>query len=46
MDAFVSEDGNIREYDIEAFNIDHINNGKVLLTLYKETGEQKYKKDN
>ncbi len=44
MDAFVGEDGNIREYDIEAFNIDHINNGKVLLTLYKETGEQKYKK--
>ncbi|MDQ0232017.1 unsaturated rhamnogalacturonyl hydrolase [Metabacillus malikii] len=44
MDAFVGEDGLIREYHMEAFNIDHINNGKVLLTLYKETGEQKYKK--
>lgn len=44
MDAFVDNDGNIREYDINLFNIDHINNGKVLLTLYKETGELKYKK--
>ncbi len=44
MDAFVNDNGNIREYDINHFNIDHINNGKVLLTLYKETGEIKYKK--
>ncbi|WP_299093637.1 glycoside hydrolase family 88 protein [uncultured Metabacillus sp.] len=44
MDAFVNEEGEIREYDINHFNIDHINNGKVLLTLYKETGEKKYKK--
>ncbi|MFC4319999.1 glycoside hydrolase family 88/105 protein [Litchfieldia salsa] len=44
MDAFVNDDGDIREYNVETFNIDHINNGKVLLTLYKETGELKYKK--
>ncbi|WP_100407420.1 glycoside hydrolase family 88/105 protein [Bacillus solitudinis] len=44
MDAFVDAEGNIRGYDSQLFNIDHINNGKVLLTLYKETGEQKYKK--
>ncbi|WP_046175547.1 glycoside hydrolase family 88/105 protein [Domibacillus indicus] len=44
MDAFVSEDGSIRHYETAAFNIDHINNGKVLLTLYKETKEEKYKK--
>jgi unsaturated rhamnogalacturonyl hydrolase len=44
MDSFVDDEGNIREYDINLFNIDHINNGKVLLTLYKETGETKYKK--
>lgn len=44
MDAFVDDEGNIREYDINAFNIDHINNGKVLITLYQETGEEQYKK--
>ncbi|KKI92480.1 glycosyl hydrolase family 88 [Bacillus sp. SA1-12] len=44
MDAFVNDNGEIREYDINHFNIDHINNGKVLLTLFKETGEKKYKK--
>lgn len=44
MDAFVDEEGGIRHYEKESFNIDHINNGKVLLTLYKETKEQKYKK--
>ncbi|WP_050183241.1 glycoside hydrolase family 88/105 protein [Domibacillus robiginosus] len=44
MDAFVGEDGSIRHYEMEAFNIDHINNGKVLLTLYKETNEPKYKR--
>lgn len=44
MDAFVNEEGDIRAYNIEHFNIDHINNGKVLLTLFKETGETKYKK--
>ncbi|MFS0636773.1 glycoside hydrolase family 88 protein [Mesobacillus foraminis] len=44
MEAFVDDEGNIREYDINAFNIDHINNGKVLITLYRETGDEKYKK--
>lgn len=44
MDAFVDESGEIRKYTYEEFNIDYINNGKVLLTLFKETGELKYKK--
>ncbi|QFK71225.1 glycosyl hydrolase family 88 [Pradoshia sp. D12] len=44
MDAFVNEEGDIREYRLSHYNIDHINNGKVLITLYKETGEEKYKK--
>ncbi|MCH1625455.1 glycoside hydrolase family 88/105 protein [Ferdinandcohnia quinoae] len=44
MDFFINEDGNIRGYDLDHFNIDHINNGKVLLTIYKETKEERYKK--
>ncbi|OJH20349.1 glycosyl hydrolase family 88 [Bacillus obstructivus] len=43
MDAFIDEEGNIREYHLEHFNIDHINNGKVLITLYEETKDQRYK---
>jgi len=43
MDGFVREDGNINGYTNE-YNIDHINNGKVLLFLYEQTGEEKYKK--
>lgn len=44
MDYFVQEDGSIRGYQLEEYNIDHINNGKLLFILYKETGEEKYKK--
>lgn len=44
MDNLVDENGIIKNYRLEDFNIDFINNGKVLLMLYKETGEEKYKK--
>ncbi|MBO9617609.1 MAG: glycoside hydrolase family 88 protein [Niabella sp.] len=44
MDHFVSEEGGIKDYDPEAHNIDFINNGKLLLTLYRVTGKEKYKK--
>lgn len=43
MNHFLLEDGNIRYYDLNAYNLDYINNGKCLLYLYKETGEEKYK---
>ncbi|GIO52492.1 glycoside hydrolase family 88/105 protein [Paenibacillus cineris] len=43
MDHFIQEDGSIRGYRPEEYNIDHINNGKLLFTLYRETGEEKYK---
>ncbi|MDR0712062.1 MAG: glycoside hydrolase family 88 protein [Prevotellaceae bacterium] len=33
----------IRTYDLEKFNIDNIAGGKTLITLYRETGEEKYK---
>ena len=44
MDVFVSDDGNIRGYKHDEFNIDHVNNGKLLLLLYRVTGREKYKK--
>ena len=44
MDRFVNDDGTIRTYAIDEYNIDNINNGKILLLLYKVTGQDKYRK--
>jgi unsaturated rhamnogalacturonyl hydrolase len=44
VDAQVDQDGNIQGVAVEDYSIDNINNGKVLLTLYQQTGELKYKK--
>jgi unsaturated rhamnogalacturonyl hydrolase len=44
MDMFIDEDGDIRKYSGKEHNIDHVNNGKILFLLYKETGEERYKK--
>src|SRR5688572_6062421 len=44
MDFYVQEDGTIKGYKPDEYNIDHINNGKLLLLLYQVTGKEKYKK--
>lgn len=44
VDHYVQEDGTVRNYELDEYNIDHVNNGKLLLTLYKVTGKVKYKK--
>jgi unsaturated rhamnogalacturonyl hydrolase len=44
MEYYVQEDGSIYHYMPEDFNIDHLNKGKILLTLYQVTGKEKYKK--
>ena len=44
MDWFVQNDGSIKGYDKEEYNIDHVNNGKLVLLLYRITGKEKYKK--
>jgi unsaturated rhamnogalacturonyl hydrolase len=44
MDHFIQEDGTINGYMLDEYNIDHLNNGKILITLYNETGNEKYKK--
>jgi unsaturated rhamnogalacturonyl hydrolase len=43
-DTMITEGGVIRTYDAKAYNIDNINSGKILFTLYTETGDEKYKK--
>ncbi|MCU4675306.1 glycoside hydrolase family 88 protein [Catenovulum sp. 2E275] len=42
-DSLIDSSGNIKTYDIEKYNIDMINPGKILFFLYRQTGEQKYK---
>jgi unsaturated rhamnogalacturonyl hydrolase len=42
IDFFIDKDGNIKTYKPDELNIDNINNGKSLLTLYKITGDIKY----
>lgn len=43
-ETLVNEQGEIQgDYDIANFNIDHINPGKILFSLYKETGDERYK---
>jgi unsaturated rhamnogalacturonyl hydrolase len=44
MDHFIGEDGSIRTYTIDEYNIDHVLPGRVLLLLYKETRQEKYLK--
>lgn len=45
MDVFIREDGTIGgEFRLEDYNLDHINKGKNLLRLWRETGEGKYRR--
>src|SRR5215207_3739005 len=44
IDRFVTDDGSIRTYSINEYNIDHILPGRNLLFLYKTTGQEKYRK--
>lgn len=42
-DQFVDSVGNIMLYQLEEYNIDRINPGKPLFTLYQKTGDKKFK---
>ena len=43
IDYYVSDDGAILGYDIEKYNLDDLNEGRVLFELYKKTGKEKYR---
>ena len=42
-DTMIDAQGSIRDYDMEDFNIDNINPGKLLFPLYKKTGDKRYR---
>jgi len=44
VDEFVGPDGGIRTYRLEEYNLDQINEGKLLFFLYETTGDERYKK--
>ncbi len=44
IDYYVNEDGSILGYSVEKYNLDDVNEGRVLFDLYKMTGKEKYKK--
>ncbi len=44
IDYFVKDDGSIRNYELDEYNLDHVNNGKLVLLLYRVLGREKYKK--
>ena len=44
IDKLVDEDGTIKRYRVEEYNIDQVKTGSVLLFLYEQTGQEKYKK--
>ncbi|WP_266366377.1 glycoside hydrolase family 88 protein [Tellurirhabdus rosea] len=46
MDRYVGNDGHIRTYKQEDFNIDHVTPGRALLMLYQQTlpNKEKYRK--
>ena len=43
-DYLILEDGSIRTYNKEDYNLDQINTGKILFDVYALTGEKKYRK--
>ncbi|HUP88181.1 MAG TPA: glycoside hydrolase family 88 protein [Longimicrobiales bacterium] len=44
IDDFVQADGSIKTYELEEFNLDQINEGRVLFPLYQRTKAPKYRK--
>jgi unsaturated rhamnogalacturonyl hydrolase len=44
VDRFVRPDGTIATYDLEEFNLDQINEGKLLFPLYARTHDERYRK--
>ncbi|OMF22693.1 glycosyl hydrolase family 88 [Paenibacillus sp. FSL H8-0548] len=44
MDLFVNEDGSIKSYSLEEYNLDQINQGKNLFLLLEMTGDSRYEK--
>ena len=44
VDSLVAPDGTINTYKLDAYNLDNIKNGTLLLTAYDRTGDERYLK--
>lgn len=44
IDAFIQPDGTIRTYDMQTYNIDWVNSGKLLFGSYERSGDERYRK--
>lgn len=44
VDTFVNDDGTIKTYKVDEYNLDQVRMGSAVLMLYRVTGEAKYKK--
>ena len=43
VDTMVRQDGSILTYNPTEYNIDRLNSGKILFTMYEKTGEPRFK---
>ncbi|HEY0461222.1 MAG TPA: DUF4350 domain-containing protein [Pyrinomonadaceae bacterium] len=44
MDFWFDKNGSLAKYDADEYNIDHVTPGRAILTLYRVTNDEKYKK--
>lgn len=44
MDFWFDKDGKLSKYDAGEYNIDHVTPGRAIITLYRVSNEEKYKK--
>src|SRR3954464_15419911 len=44
VDAFVNDDGTIKTYKVDEYNLDQVRMGSAVLMVYRVTGQAKYKK--
>ncbi|QEN04316.1 glycosyl hydrolase family 88 [Thiospirochaeta perfilievii] len=44
IDYFIEDNGSIKSFDIETYNLDNINEGRALYKLHDYTGKKKYRK--
>lgn len=42
-DRYIEDDGTIRKYDMQEYNLDFIPAGRVLFSMYRATGQEKYR---
>jgi unsaturated rhamnogalacturonyl hydrolase len=43
LDQYIDDNGKIKTYDIQDFNLDNIGPGRAILEVYKNTNQPKYK---